>query len=384
MKIAIVIENLDPTRGGRETSTAQIAAGLAHRGCDVTVLCQRSKWDRSDVKVKTFGRRGILRVQRLSNFIRSVDSSVQEDKYDIVHTTLPILSANVYQPRSGTIPGQIAGARRRWKLLGPLRAGILELFNLSRRKLAHLERQIADDENVLCLPVSEMVAGELAHYYSRRRNVRVVYNAVDIPQIDPQEWAQWRQKVRFELGVSQDDPVFICVAKNFPLKGVAETIRSFAKWGALHYGQVNARLVIVGRELVEGYERLASMLGVGKQVSFVPATNEIFRWYAAANACILLSWYDPCSRTVLEATRLGLPSITTVHNGAAEILSGGAGIVVSSPKDTRAIVAALDELADPQRRADYVDASRSVGDLASMDNHVEQLLKAYAEVPRRP
>ncbi|MHC4294888.1 MAG: glycosyltransferase, partial [Planctomycetota bacterium] len=108
MKIALVIEKFDPARGGRETSTAQIAAGLVRRGNDVTILCHSGESGRKDVTVKKFPPRGILRVQRLSNFLSDVRTATGEVDYDIVHAMLPAPGANVYQPRGGTIPGQIA------------------------------------------------------------------------------------------------------------------------------------------------------------------------------------------------------------------------------------------------------------------------------------
>ena len=113
---------------------------------------------------------------------------------------------------------------------------------------------------------------------------------------------------------------------------------------------------------------------------FVGPTDEIHQWYAAADACVLLSWYDPCSRVVLEATRWGIPSITTVYNGASEILADGAGIIVGSPKDRRAVAAAMEELADPHRRAMRARACLDVAERLSMDRHVEELLKIYTEV----
>jgi len=382
MRVALVIEAMDPSRGGREISTAQIATGLARLGCDVTVLCRSGSWPDDRVKIEQLGRRGMLRVSRMSNFVAAAGAAAAGGDYDVVHAMLPVSGADVYQPRGGTVPGQIEASVRRWKLAGPLRKAVFEPLNLSRRRLGRLERALVADTSVMCLAVSEMVAQEFTRHYGRSDNVRVVYNGVEIPSIDPEDWAQWRQQVRYKLGVGQDDPVFISVATNFPLKGVTEAIRAFSKW-LDRGGCANARLVVVGRELVEGYRRLAGMRGVGSRVVFVPPTREILQWYAAADACILLSWYDPCSRTVLEATTLGIPSITTVYNGAAEILADGAGFVVRSPDDISATVAALEALADPQTRARCRQACAQAAGAASMARHVEQLLGIYEEVARR-
>jgi len=383
MKIALVIENMDPARGGREASTAEIAAGLARRGHQVAVLCQQGRWSGPNVEVLELGRRGLFRSWRVGNFAADVAKAAAEGGFDIIHATLPVPCANVYQPRGGTIPAQAAASARRWGAAGGLRRRAFEPLNLCRRALGRIEDKLARDNSVLCLAVSWVVAQEFAEFYGRQVGVRVVRNGVSLPEIDPEDWAHWRQRIRFDLGVGQRDPVFISVANNFALKGIRETIEAFAKWDDSHQGRANARLVIVGKPQPEGYERIASMRGVGGKVLFVPPTQEIFRWYAAADACVLLSWYDPCSRTVLEATRLGIPSITTVYNGASEILTGGAGIVVGSPEDTRAVVAALDELADPQRRAARAQVCRATADELSMERHVERLLEAYRGA-RRP
>ena len=82
---------------------------------------------------------------------------------------------------------------------------------------------------------------------------------------------------------------------------------------------------------------------------------------------------------------MGIPSVTTVYNGAAEILAvSGAGIVVSSPKDTKAIVAAMEELADPRRRAARREACLAVADRLGVERHVDELMNVYAEITARP
>jgi UDP-glucose:(heptosyl)LPS alpha-1,3-glucosyltransferase len=232
---------------------------------------------------------------------------------------------------------------------------------------------------VLCLAVSEMVGREFLHYYARSQRVRVVYNGVEVPRVSDAQREQWRMEFRNRLGVEVTAPVFLTAAMNFKLKGVAEAIGGFARWYHSPEGVAGARLVAVGQEETGSYRLKARARGVAKQVHFVAPTGNVFPWYAAADACILLSWYDPCSRVVLEATRWGIPSITTAYNGAGEILAGGAGIVVSSPRDTKAVAAALAALADSQRRAECAEACRKIADRLTMDRHVEQLLEAYAE-----
>ncbi|MCK4602988.1 MAG: glycosyltransferase family 4 protein, partial [Phycisphaerae bacterium] len=373
MKIAFIIERFEPLRGGRERSTYQIAAELARRGHGVKVFCQTGQ-GAEGIDVQPLGTSGVLRSGRLKRFVSSVQSVLALDSFDIVHAMLPISGANVYQPRGGTVPGQATASLRRRGLLGRLAVATTGPLNICRKTMGEYERAVVGDPNVLCLAVSQMVAEEFRNYYGRTDGVRVVYNAVQVPDVAPAARAEWRQRLRSEIGAAPDDPVFITVASNFRLKGVAETIRAFARWQESRRGDIHARLLVVGREKPESYERCAAMRNVGAQVVFVPPTDDIFQWYAAADACILLSWYDPCSRVVLEATRWGIPSVTTVFNGAAEVLAEGAGIVVGSPKDIRAVMAAVDELSDAHRRAVRTDACLRVAAKLSIERHVDELL----------
>ena len=381
MRIALVIERMDPLRGGRETYTARLAEALGRRGHEVTVLCHSGSWACNGVEVRRLGRRGVRRTRRMPAFIQDAADAAAESDYDVVHAMLTMPGADIYHPHGGTVPGSLAANRRRRSSAGRLLHRFLSPLNASRRLRAKLERRIMADPNVICLAVSEMIAGHFREYYGRERGVRVAFNGVDVPDWTDERRADQRQQLRARLEVGPDDPVFLTVATNFPLKGVAETIAALAKWYDARGGDVNPRLVVVGRQRVEGYQRLASRLGIAGLVVFEPPTKEIFRWYAAADVLVLLTWYDPCSLTVLEAARWGIPSLTTAFNGAREAL-GEAGIVVASPRDTRGIVSALDELADPARRGRRAEACGPLGEYLGMDRHVDELLEVYEEVRR--
>ncbi len=384
MRIALVIERMDAFRGGRETSTGQIASILAGRGHEVDILCQSGSWRAEGVNVVELGRRGLTRSGRLAGFVASVQDRMAAETYDIVHAMLPVPGANVYQLRSGTAPGRLAAARRRWGALAGIRVGLGGALNPARRRTAALEREVAADPKTFCLAVSEMVAGEFRAAYGDSDRLRVVYNAVDLPDVDDEQRADWRQRLRFKMDVPSEGVVFLTVATNFRLKGIAELIAAFAKWYDRSRPTVPVRLVVVGRELVEGYQRMASLRNIAPITVFVPPAGNIHEWYAAADACVLLSWYDPCSRVVLEATRWGIPSLTTAWNGASEVIGAcGGGVVVTSPKDVPGIVAGLDALVDSARRGEMADACRATAETLGVDRHVDRLLEIYGEVLER-
>ena len=380
MKVALVIERIDPHRGGRETSTAQVAAELARCGCDVTIICQSGSWRAGGVEVLPVGVRGISRASRLRNFAADVARAIEGRHFDIVQATLPIPRANVYRPRGGTVPAQLAVSLRRRSGPGRLLRRVTEPLNACRRRMAAFERELLTGGGAICLCVSRMVKDECFNYYGLQDGVEVVYNCVDVPASDSKTRDDDRRRVRGEIGAAPDDPVFLTVATNFELKGVAQAIEAFAEWRS-DSGCDGSRLVVVGRRSPHRYMKLAADCGAGDAVVFAPPTEQIFQWYAGADAVILLSWYDPCSRVVLEAARWGIPSITTRFNGAAEAFGDGGCIVVDSPLDTGAIVDACEALADPVTRRKHSRACSRLEDYLGVERHVEELIDAYGRAP---
>jgi UDP-glucose:(heptosyl)LPS alpha-1,3-glucosyltransferase len=333
--------------------------------------------------VRALGAAASTRRGRLRAFVAAVRRQIARGRYDIVHAMLPVPGADVYQPRGGTVPAQEAAALRRREGARRALLRLSKAFNLRRRASARLERTVAADGGVLCLCVSRMVADEFDQYYGRRQRVQVIYNGVDVPDPDSPRRAESRRQLRTQLRAG-DATLFVSIANNPALKGAAETIRALARWRSAPADARDARaaarahLVFVGRRSYgDRLHRLAASLGLDDRVKFIPHTPEIFAWYAAADAVVLLSWYDPCSRVVLEATRWGIPSITTAFNGAAEILSGGAGIVVDSPADIEAAAAAMARLADPAERARCAEACRKAAPMLTIQRHVDELLMAY-------
>ena len=191
MKIALVIERMDTWRGGREKSTAQIAQALAARGQNVTILCQSGSWQPppdtppNAINVLPLGRGGLSRSTRLRRFAAAVQRAAADYRYDVVHSMLPIPGVHVYQLRSGTVPAQREAALRRRGLLSRELARLFEPLNVHRMAMAQLERQVVDSPRTVLLAVSRMVAGEIEHYYGRTAGVRVIYNAVDVPDVSP-------------------------------------------------------------------------------------------------------------------------------------------------------------------------------------------------------
>jgi len=58
-------------------------------------------------------------------------------------------------------------------------------------------------------------------------------------------------------------------------------------------------------------------------VAFIPATTEIAKYYAAADAFVFPTTYDAFGMVVLEAMAAGLPVLSSNQAGAAEVIDSG-------------------------------------------------------------
>jgi len=369
-------------RGGRERSAAEIAAELARRGHEVSVLCQEGEPPADGVQVVPLGAGGVGGAGRLARLAFATDQAARRCGFDVVHALLAVPCATVYQPRGGTVAGMLAAGRRRAGAIGRVFQPVALLFNRKRRLARRFERNLLANLDVPCLPISRLVAEELACYYGRRENVHVIYGGVAVADADDEQRGRWRAEWRRRWGAEGDATVFLTVAQNFALKGVGEAVGAFAEHLRARPGRAD-KLVVVGRGPARRYRRLAARAGIDRRVIFHGPTDDVFPLYSAADAVVLLSWQDACSRVVLEALRWGVPSLTTRFNGASEILDGGAGKVVESPRDQSAVVAALGELADPDRRQAMSRACRSAAEAVSIERHVDGLERVYQEVSPR-
>ena len=67
-------------------------------------------------------------------------------------------------------------------------------------------------------------------------------------------------------------------------------------------------------------ELSAARLGLANRATFLGTVSDLTPYYAAADAYVHPTFYDPCSLVLLEAAASGLPIVTTRRcNGATEL-----------------------------------------------------------------
>jgi UDP-glucose:(heptosyl)LPS alpha-1,3-glucosyltransferase len=206
----------------------------------------------------------------------------------------------------------------------------------------------------------------------------LVYNGVDTQRFSPHHRAEHRRQIRARLGVADDEVLFLFVGHDFARKGLATAIRAL---GHLHADRRPVRLVVVGGKPVGTYKRLADRCGVRSQVAFAGSVADPIPYYAAADAYVLPTFYDPCSLGVLEAAASGLPSITTSLNGASELLTDGVdGYLLADPADDYGLAVPMQWLLDPVLRHRLGEAARQLALQHTLERNCDQIAAIYREI----
>lgn len=427
MRVAVVQEHVDAARGGAETSTLEMAACLAELGLDVTVLSagrEGGSWSwpadvgravescgagsggaRVRLEVIAVGDR-VTKLGRTRAFILRAEQRCRAERFDVVHAITPLPSADVYQPRGGTYAETIARSLALWR--SPLTRA---LRGLSRRLNAR-QQFLLGVENALLNRNPPPVVAAVSQYVARQvrraapalppQRLRVVFNGVGIRPV-PDEHAA-RRSVRAALAERDETPLLLFVAHNFRLKGLAALLKAMAIAASRGHGW---RLLVVGRGRPAAYARLARRFGLavdlragspqdglesdvgvagtgapsGARVSFLGPRGGLAALYAAADVLVHPTWYDPASRVALEALCCGLPVVTTVFNGAAEVLEvGRTGEIVETPDDAGGLCTAIECALRPQVREACRAAAREMRERLSMSRHARELAALYTSL----
>jgi UDP-glucose:(heptosyl)LPS alpha-1,3-glucosyltransferase len=220
-------------------------------------------------------------------------------------------------------------------------------------------------------------ADEIArHYGVPAQRLSVVYNGVDLERFHPRLRDRHRHGARSEVGVGADAWTVLFAGSGFERKGLPTAIRALAL-----LADRGARLLVLGRGNEARYRALAAESGVAERVVWLGARPDIDRWYAAADVLALPSRYEPFGNVHLEALASGVPVVTSVRAGAAEVIDDRCGGAVE-PDDAAGLARALDKLR--QRNAgDLSKAARAAAEPFTFARQVAALETVYRALPGR-
>jgi UDP-glucose:(heptosyl)LPS alpha-1,3-glucosyltransferase len=373
MKIALVIDHLDPRRGGAEQWTYQHAQGLLARGHEVHVVAQGVGGPAAALDIVPHSLGPIRNVLKKA---AAAEAVLRRLNLDMVHDIGLGWHNHVLQSEDGSRLAQweqklllLPRWQRPWK-----RAMLRHLprYRDFRRLMA---RQFNDPRRIV-IAVSKMCAGHYQRYHDvPDERIRLVYHGADNERFSPTHRNRWREEVRERLHVCDDEVLLLFVGHDYQRKGLSTAVRAARRLAA---EGAPVRLLVVGGK---GRMRAMSNSAQDGLVIHAGAADDPVPYYAAADIFVLPTFYDPCSLSVSEAAASGLPSVTTRFNGAAELLTEAVdGSIISDPADDLELTAALRPLMDAGVRQRMGDAARKLALKYTLDRNCDEIVSIYQQI----
>jgi UDP-glucose:(heptosyl)LPS alpha-1,3-glucosyltransferase len=425
MKVALIIEHFDATRGGAEHFTVWLAKGLAGRGHEVHVVChdvaprvnryrqatQRASHDADRSHQahppEEVAHDGVhvhrMRGMRLNSglgfrmFGRKARGWCEAHRPEVVHSMTVAYAGDLYHPHAGVytaiqaqaVAQRNPGREAKWKQL------MLQLSGKQRTLLALERRAVlpaAEGGAKRIISLCRMMTEQLWQYYGvdggqvvELPNPRIATKAA----FDEGAMAERREWFRSHYKLGAGDRVAAFVGHDFRRKGLRYAIEAVAKtrdW----------KLIVVGLGKAREYVELANALGVGDEaaaakgvaprVLFVGPTKEMDTVYAASDALLLPTFYDSFGLVVLEAFAHGLPVVSTEFLGAGYLVKEhNAGVIVGSPREIEAMARALEGLPARGSAEQTALAKRALEASAGMlpEAYLDKLVALYKDVAVR-
>lgn len=382
MKIALVIFHADPARGGAERYTIDLAEGLSSRGHEVYLLSSSFADSVPPQRQVLIASAGFTRAGRYLQFLASLDRHLETHSYDIVHAMLPVRKCDAYHPHAGIAVDALAtGHLKRDRRLMRGMSFVFNQLNRRRRLFAAVERDLLQSANppvVLCL--SDYVRGVASKHYSLdASHMPLLFNGIDTNRFDPASRPEAGIELRKKLGIDPDRVIGLIIAQDFARKGLASAIEALAR-----VSDTRLMLMVVGKEDPAPYRRLAEQQHIADRVIFAGSTKDPYSFYRAADFFVLPTRHDPCSLVVLEALAMGLPVISTVFNGACEIMQDGIhGSVLDDPNDIDSLAGAMKRVLDADIRAQASTQCLALRQKLSVNSHLDRLLEIYGMITER-
>ncbi len=160
---------------------------------------------------------------------------------------------------------------------------------------------------------SNMVKKEIINEYRiDPKKIEVIYNGVEIESFDEKK-AKEKIAKQFNLDISKK--IILFVGSGFERKGVKKFLEICSHIKTPFYA------FIVGKDKnMKKYQTLAKKMNLLNHIFFTGAREDVKEFYAASDIFLFPTKYEPFSNVILEAMSFKNAAITTIYNGANEIL----------------------------------------------------------------
>lgn len=158
-----------------------------------------------------------------------------------------------------------------------------------------------------------------------------------------------KKKLRQELGIGEDDFVFIFVGRLVKDKGINELIRAFKnmKNSSFDSQQKAVKLLLVGpfeAELDPLLPETLQEMHVNNSVISVGFQEDVRPYFGIADALVFPSYREGFPNVVMQAGAMELPAIVTNINGCNEIIEDSVNGIIIPSRSSHALQESMEKL----------------------------------------
>ncbi|MDE0177855.1 MAG: glycosyltransferase [Gammaproteobacteria bacterium] len=338
MRVAFAIFKFFP-HGGTARDLAKIVSTCRKRGHDVRIYAL--EWAGAHlqgVETVVIPSRGVRSHVRQHRFAVQVAEHVGANPVDLVVGMNKMPGLDVYYAADSCFEGK-ARIQRPW------------FYRLTSRyrHYAEFERTVfAPDSQTRILTIAP---GQDAAFRAVYRTPAYRFHSLPpgIERDRSEASLEAGRALRSEFGVAETDILLLFVGSGFVKKGLDRVLRGVAALPSPVRDRV--RLVVVGDDKAERFERLARRLRLAPRVRFVGGRDDVAAWLQAADALALPAYDEAAGMVILEAACAGVPVVATANCGYAPYLrEAKAGIVTPVPFDQARFNADLERLLGADER----------------------------------
>ncbi|HUN59721.1 MAG TPA: glycosyltransferase family 4 protein [Candidatus Binataceae bacterium] len=366
MRIGLITRRFDPDGGGTERDLTLTAAILARAGHQVMIYANEIRRGAQPWPVKMV--RGPLpgRTLQVWWFARKAAAEARRDGAELVLSFARVIGADILRSGGGAHASYIRAAAQ-WQGWAERFAMRLNPYHrvqmaIERAGFRHLHLQLA-------IAVSKLVTDDLVGSFDLPpERVVTVYNGVDCGTFKPALDSAERNALRQRLGLPDDACVVLFVGSGFGRKGLGFLIEAWKRLNGSPY-----LLVAGGDRAAKKYQRLVMRHGVGDRVRFLGRRDDVPELMRTADAFALPSLFEPFGNVALEAMASGLPVLTTLRCGVAEVVPDELrSLVVADPTNVRELAAKMQALIEAPSALG--ETARAAAEQFTWERHASELL----------
>ncbi len=343
LRIAVVTPDLHRT-GGTERGAAELVARLVR---EHQVCLFANYWEPDGVRnlcyhhVPVFPWPGLARFYSFyAAATRAVDAAArQHGGFDVIYSPGPncaqveVCTAWFCQARQHALlaSGQLRPrpvTAREWLQLVHRRIYALLVTRLERAfyHSAALQRVVSP---------AEILKRDLVECYGMApERIVVGHSGVDSTVFYPEAREALRPQARAQIGLRDDDFAFLFVGTDWVRKGLLTVFAALAE-------VPEARLLVVGAESQAAYRQHCAELGIERRVRFLARRADILYYYAAGDALLAPSVYEPFGLIPLEAMACGMPVVITRMMGVTELVGSEDALILKDATSVPELVQAM-------------------------------------------